>query len=62
MIVKLFKPHRFLQINSQRISVYEGISPSLLTTISLSEGVKGTTNDELITSLVKSNIIRNKKL
>jgi hypothetical protein len=62
MITKLFKWKRLLQINSWPISVYEGISPSLLATVSLSEGVKGTNNEELIASLVKSNIIRNKKL
>lgn len=44
------------------ISVYEGISPALLATMSLSQGVKGSTNSELIDSLVKSNIIHNKKL
>lgn len=45
-----------------KISVYEGISPSLLATMSLSTGVKGNTNEELINSLVKSNVIRNKTL
>jgi hypothetical protein len=62
MITKLLKRSTFLQITLQPISVYEGISPSLLATISLSEGIKGTTNEELITSLMKSNIIHNNML
>ncbi len=51
-----------VQILAYKISVYEGISPSLLATMSLSTGVKGNTNEELINSLVKSNVIRNKTL
>lgn len=38
---KIFKR---LSINKYYISVYEGISPSLLATMSLSQGVKGKTN------------------
>jgi hypothetical protein len=48
--------------NKFLISVYEGISPALLATMSLSQGIKGINNDELINSLLKSNIIRNKNL
>lgn len=44
------------------ISVYEGISPALLATMSLSQGIKGNTNNELINSLIKNNIISNKVL
>lgn len=51
-----------VKILAYKISVYEGISPSLLATMSLSQGVKGSTNEELINSLVKSNVIRNKTL
>lgn len=56
----ILKP--YLYRNFFQISVYEGISPALLATMSLSQGVKGTNNDELITSLVKGNIIRNATL
>lgn len=39
------------------ISVYEGISPSLLATMSLSVNIKGNTHQELIQSLLSSNLI-----
>lgn len=35
----------FTYLIGNRISVYEGISPSLLATMSLSQGVKGNTNE-----------------
>lgn len=39
------------------ISVYEGISPALLATMSLSQGIRGLNNSDLINSLVKGSIL-----
>ena len=51
-----------LFLNKFRISVYDGISPSLLATMSLSQGIGGNSNEEMVDSLVKSNIVTNKQL
>jgi hypothetical protein len=40
------------------ISVYDGISPALLATISLSQNIKGSNHQELVNSIKKSNIIQ----
>jgi protein-L-isoaspartate O-methyltransferase len=63
MIAKALRFYRHLITAPQcLISVYDGISPALLATMSLSQGVAGRTNDELIDSLVKANIIRSRQL
>lgn len=41
-----------------RISVYEGISPSLLATMSLSVNIGGKTHEELIDNLVKAQLVQ----
>jgi hypothetical protein len=45
-------------ISKFAISVYEGISPSLLATMSLSAGIGGKNNEEMVESLVKAQIIQ----
>lgn len=42
------------------INVYEGVSPSLLATMSLAVNIKGTNQTELVSSLVKANLIEAK--
>lgn len=49
-MIKIFRNNNklsilFTYLIGNRISVYEGISPSLLATMSLSQGVKGKTNE-----------------
>lgn len=44
MLAKIIAQRRLLSNNKFSISVYEGISPALLATMSLSQGVKGTNN------------------
>ncbi len=41
-----------------RISVYDGISPALLATISLSQNIKGSNHELLVNSLKSSNIVQ----
>lgn len=42
------------------INVYEGVSPSLLATMSLAVNINGNNQAELVQSLVKANLIENK--
>ena len=44
------------------ISVYEGISPELLATMSLGQGIKGRNHQELIESLRKNNIVQSERI
>lgn len=43
------------------INVYEGISPSLLATMSLSVNIKGRNHNELIENMVKAGLIQNEE-
>ncbi len=53
MISQLLRTLRY------KVNVYEGISPSLLATMSLSVNIKGTTQAHLISNMVKANLISN---
>lgn len=41
-----------------KISVYEGISPSLLATMSLSVNIGGKTHEQLVHNLLKNKLIQ----
>jgi len=49
---------RLIRKSLNKISVYDGISPSLLATMSLSVSIRGKTHEELIDNLVKSQLIQ----
>ena len=54
-MMKLLRKLRYV------INVYEGISPSLLATMSLSINIKGSNHNELIENMVKTGLIQDQK-
>lgn len=51
---------RLLTILKQGINVYQGISPSLLATMSLSVNIKGCSQADLVDNMVKAGLLQNK--